>query len=62
MGINMKKKTESVVVKATLPGACKRVAAMISDKNARDSYIRMMIDAETTFQTMKRKQPKEKDE
>jgi hypothetical protein len=47
---------------ATLPGKCKRVAALIGDKNLRRAYINAMIDAETTFQATKRKQPKERND
>jgi hypothetical protein len=55
-------KEESLNRKVALPGECKRIAAMIGDRVLRRAYINAMIDAETTFQTMKRKQPKEKND
>jgi hypothetical protein len=55
-------KAEMINKMATLPGMCKRVAALIGDKNLRRAYINAMIDAETTFQATKRKQPKERND
>ena len=60
----MKKKNVDVpmVFKAKLPGSCKSVANGIADPVARRAYIDAMIDAETTFQSKKRKNERDKNE
>ncbi len=60
----MKKNVEQVVTTKNemLPGSCKRVASLIGDKTLRRAYIKAMIDAENTYQRMKRVKSKEKSE